>query len=77
MATVTAADAGASSSNQKLAANAATTATQMRTPNAQALSGAPAKLNGRGMVAVVMGSSRALQMSRLRRKPPRWPWTCD
>jgi hypothetical protein len=77
MATVTAAEAGASSSSQKLAANAATTATQMRTPDAQALSGAPAKLNGRVIVAVVMGSSLVQEMARPRRRPPRWLWTCE
>ena len=73
---MTAAEAGASSSSQKLAASAATTATQMRTPNAQALGGAPAKLNGRGMVAVVMGSFLAPEMAPPRRRRPRWLRTC-
>jgi hypothetical protein len=44
---------GASSSSQKLAAKVTTTAIQMRIPKAQALAGAPPKLNER-VIAVVM-----------------------
>jgi hypothetical protein len=47
---------GASSSSQKLAAKATTTAAQMRIPKAQPLAGAPAKLKGRVIVALVMES---------------------
>ena len=54
---MTAAEAGASSSSQKLAARATTTAPQLRTPNAQALAGTPAKLKGGVIAVVVMESS--------------------
>jgi hypothetical protein len=49
----------------------------MRIPNAQALAGAPAKLNGRGMVAVVTGSFLAPEMAPPRRRRPRWLRTCE
>jgi hypothetical protein len=51
---VTAAEDGASSSSQKLASKATTTASQMRIPKAQAPMGTPAMLNGRPNVAVVI-----------------------
>src|SRR5258706_255565 len=63
IATVSAAEEGASSSSQKLAAKATTTATQMRIPKAQALTGAPAKLNARTIVAVVMTAPLVLSLS--------------
>ena len=74
---MTAAEEGAVSSSQKLAAKATTTATQMRIPKAQALTGAPAKLNGGVIVAVVMELSPAPEMARPGRRPPRWLWTCE
>ena len=77
IATVMAAEEGASSSSQKLAARAITTAAQMRIPKAQALNGAPAKFNGRGMVAVVMGSLLAPEMAPPPRRRPRSRRTCE
>ena len=65
---MTAAEAGASSSNQKLAAKATTTATQIRIPKSQALTGAPAKINGRGTVAVVMEAFLAWETAGAQRR---------
>ncbi len=54
IATVSAAVDGASSSNQKLAPNAKTTAIQTRIPKAQDSAGIPAKLNGCAVVAFTL-----------------------
>src|ERR1700761_5936341 len=54
IATVTAAVDGTSSSSQKLAAKATTTASQMRIPKAT-----PASRNGRSIAVVVMGKGRS------------------
>jgi hypothetical protein len=59
---------GASSSSQKLAARATTTAIQMRIPKAQALTETPAKRKGRRVVAVVIGSPSCGDGER----PPPW-----
>ena len=59
IATVTAAEAGASSSSQKLAAKATTTANQIRIPKAQESAGTPAKRNGASITVVVMGKGRS------------------
>jgi len=55
IATVIAAEAGASSSSQKLTAKATTMASQMRIPKAQEPAGTPAKRNGGSIAVVVMG----------------------
>src|SRR5262250_1992474 len=55
IATVTAAADGTSSSSQKLAAKATTTANQIRIPKAQEPAGTPAKRNGGSIAVVVMG----------------------
>src|SRR6516165_12527955 len=59
IATVTAAADGTSSSSQKLAAKATTTANQIRIPKAQEPAGTPASRNGRSIAMVVIGG-RAL-----------------
>src|SRR5262249_53703943 len=59
IATVTAAVDGTSSSSQKLAANATTTASQMRIPKAQEPAGTPAKRNGGSIAVVVMRNGRS------------------
>src|SRR6516225_11059746 len=59
IATVTAAAYGISSSSQKLAAKATTTANQIRIPKAQESAGTPAKRNGRSIAVVVMGKGRS------------------
>src|SRR5262249_11532683 len=67
IATVTAAVDGSSSSSQKLAAKATTTANQIRIPKAQEPAGTPASRNGRSIaVVVVMGKG----LSRLARARP-------
>src|SRR5215470_2834188 len=69
IATVMAAEAGASNCSQKLAAKAMTTATQMRTPKAQEPAGIPAKLKGRAIVAVVMESFLLWETPQVRPGP--------
>ena len=59
IATVTAAVDGNSSSSQKLAAKATTTANQIRIPKAQELAGTPAKRNGGSIAVVVMRKGRS------------------
>jgi hypothetical protein len=54
---------GASSSSQKLAANATTTAIQMRIPKAQEPTVTPAKLSRRGAVVALMPSTAAAAMA--------------
>jgi len=68
IATVTAAADGTSSSSQKLAAKATTTANQMRIPKAQEPAGTPAKRNGRSIAVVVMGNGPLALSAR----PPDW-----
>src|SRR5262249_42576944 len=76
IATVTAAVDGTSSSSQKLAAKARTTASQMRIPNAQAPTETPAGRNGRSIVVVVMletvSDECLLGSFTQSRKPARW-----
>jgi hypothetical protein len=71
IATVSAAVDGASSSSQKLAPNATTTAIHTRIPNAPELTEAPARLNGRAVVAVVIGVTQERQLTDLQEQAVR------